>query len=387
MDFEFSKEELELLEEVRRFIAKEATQELLKETQELVYNYGGPEAKKFFKKFAANGWLTPSWPKEYGGLGMPEMITYIIKNELAYAGLPFHFAGAHLVGPTILRFGNEENKKYLRPLSKAEIDFALGYTEPAAGSDLLSLQMYAEDKGDYFLVNGQKAFSTVAHNADFHWLAVRTDLEKPRHKGISLLIVDLKNSEGIDIRPMITMTGLRTNEVFYDNVKVPKENLVGERNIGFRYIMSAIDFERMFPYGNYKKFFEDLVEFTKQKIVNGKPLSKDPIIRQKIAQIEIELDVVKLLYYHLAHILDNGKIPNYQSSVEKAFFANLAQRMSSLALEITGTAGQVKEGDERAVLNGMAEFFYRWTIVESIYGGTSEIQRDIIARRGLGLPR
>ncbi|MFB3813380.1 MAG: acyl-CoA dehydrogenase [Terriglobales bacterium] len=387
MDFEFSSEQQAIIREVRQFIAKEATPEMLKESHELEYIYGGPEGRKFIRKFAANGWLTPSWPKEYGGLESSEMVTYIIRNEMAYAGVPIHFAGAHMAGPSILRYGSDAIKrKFLLPLAKGEIEFALGYSEPAAGSDLMGLKMLAEDKGDHFLVNGQKTFNTHAHVADYHWLAVRTDLEAPRHKGISILIVDLK-TPGITIRPMKTMAGTRTNEVYYDNVKVPKENLLGEKNQGFKYIMAALDFERMFPWGHYKKFFEELVCFVKQTMVDGRPLAKDPLVRQKLAQLEIEFDVLKLLYFQLAHLLDNGKIPSYQSSMEKTFFSELCQRVADAAMEILGLTGQVRAGDKRAVLHGMPNFFYRWAIIETIYGGTSEIQRNIIAQRGLGLPR
>lgn len=387
MDFEFSRQEKDILGEVRRFIAKEATPELLKESHELEYIYGGQEGRKFVAKFAAHGWLTPAWPREYGGLESTEMVTYIIRNELAYSGLPIHFAGAHMAGPSILRFGSDAIKnKFLLPLAQGEIEFALGYSEPAAGSDLMGLQMYAEDRGDHFLVNGQKTFNTHAHVADYHWLAVRTDLEAPKHKGISILIVDLKTA-GIAIRPMLTMAGTRTNEVFYDNVRVPKENLVGEKNSGFKYIMAALDFERMFPFGHYQKFFESLVEYAKHTVVDGRSLSKDPLIRQKLAQLEIEFDVLKLLYFQLAHLLDHGKIPSYQSSMEKTFFSELAQRVADAAMEILGLRGQVSVTDKRTVLHGRADYFYRWCFIESIYGGTSEIQRNIIAQRGLGLPR
>jgi 3-oxocholest-4-en-26-oyl-CoA dehydrogenase alpha subunit len=386
VDFEFTKEEKEIIREVRLFIQKEATPEVLKESHELEFIYGGTEGRKFVKKFAANGWLTPSWPKAYGGLELSEMATYMIRNEMAYAGVPFHFAGAHMAGPSILRHGTEANKKYLLPLSKGEIEFALGYTEPNAGSDLMGLEMYAEDKGDHFIVNGSKTFNTHAHVADLHWLAVRTELEGPKHKGISILIVDL-NTPGITIRPIITMAGTRSNEVYYDNVSVPKENLVGEKNMGFRYIMAALDFERMFPWGHYKHLFDDLVAFTKEATVNGKPLSKDPLIRQKLAQLETEFEVLRHLYFQLAHMLDNGKVPNYQSSMEKLFFSELARRVPDAIFEIAGLATQIAESDKRTVLHGKAEYFYRWCLIETIVGGTSEIQRNIIAQRGLGMPR
>jgi alkylation response protein AidB-like acyl-CoA dehydrogenase len=387
MDFEFTKEEQEIIKEVRRFMALETTPALLKESHELEYIYGGVEGRKFIKKFAANGWLTPGWPKRYGGLELSETITYMIRNEMAYAGVPFLFAGAHMTGPSILRYGNETIKdKFLLPLAKGEIEFTLGYSEPSAGSDLMALEMVAEDKGDHFLVNGQKTFNTHAHVSEYHWLAVRTDQNVPGHKGISILIVDLK-SEGITIRPMISLAGSRTNEVYYDNVKVPKEHLVGEQNYGFKYIMAALDFERMFPYGHYKKFFEDLVAYAKKTRVDGRQLSKDPVVRQKLAQLQIDLDVLELLYYQLAYLLDTGKIPNYQTSMEKTFFSEWSQRLANTGMEILGMRGQVKMGDKRAALHGMADYIYRYSVIESIWGGTSEIQRNIIAQRGLGLPR
>jgi len=248
------------------------------------------------------------------------------------------------------------------------------------------LTLRAEDKGDYYLLNGQKTFNTHAHVADYHWLAVRTDPSVAKHKGISMMIVDLK-SPGITIRPMITMAGYRTNEVYYDEVKVPKKNLVGEANKGFYYLMAALDFERMFAPSAYRKLFEDVVEYAKATIVDGKPLSKDPLVRQKLAQMAIELEAARLLYYQLPHMLDKGKIPNYQSSMEKAFATEVAQRITKTCMEVLGLHGLLKQDSKWAPLAGRVEHYHRWSVVETIYGGTSEIQRNIIALRGLNLPR
>ena len=387
MEFEFSAEAQQLADDIRQFIAAEVTPELLAESHELEYVYGGPLARQFFKKFAANGWLTPAWPKQYGGLELPEMALYIVKNELAYAGLPFLFSGAFLCGPGIMRHCDEATKeKFLLPIAKGEIEFALGYSEPSAGSDLLSLEMTAEDRGDHFIVNGQKTFNTHAHVADYHWLAARTDSTVPKHKGISLMMVDLK-SKGITVRPMISMAGTRTNEVYYDNVSVPKENLVGEQNKGTHYIMVALDLERMFCYGHYQHFFQHLVAYTKETVVDGMPLIKNPLVRQKIAWLETQLDVIRLLYFRLAHILDKGEVPTYQSSMEKNVLADFSQELANAAMDILGMPGQVREGDPRAVLEGRADWLYRFTVVENIWGGSAEIQKSIIAQRGLGLPR
>jgi alkylation response protein AidB-like acyl-CoA dehydrogenase len=276
--------------------------------------------------------------------------------------------------------------KYLLPLAKAEIEFALGYTEPGAGSDLLGLKMYAEDKGDHFVVNGQKIFNTACHIAEYHWLAVRTDLDVPKHKGISMMVVDLK-TPGITVTPIMSMAETRTNVVYYDDVIVPRENLVGEENKGFQYLMTALDYERMFTFGVYKSLFEEMVDYAKETTVDGKPLAKDPVIRQKLAQLATELEVAKLFYYQLPYLLDKGQIPNYQSSMEKLFVSEMDQRITNVGMELLGLSGQLKEGSKWASLGGKFGYFYRQCVVETIYGGTSEIQRNIMATRGLGLPR
>ena len=387
MDFEFTKEEKALQEEVREFIKKESTPEMLKETEDMGDIYGAPEGRKIIQKMAAKGWLTSTWPKEYGGLGVSDVASYMIREEMGYHGLPFGFVAAHMAGPTILRFGSDEmKKKWLPRIASGELEFALGYTEPQAGSDLSALNLRAEDKGDYFLLNGTKLFNTSCHIADCHWLACRTDFDVAKHKGVSMMIVDLK-SPGITISPLITMAGWQTNEVVYEDVRVPKENLVGEKNKGFYYLMAALDFERMFPLGRYRRVFDELVEYTKETIVDGKAMSKDPLIRQKLAQLSTEIEVTRLLYYQLAHILDKGGIPNYQSSMEKTFATECAQRIVNVGMDVLGLYGQLKEGSKWAQLKGKVEKFYRTSIVETIYAGTSEIQRNIIAQRGLKLPR
>ena len=248
------------------------------------------------------------------------------------------------------------------------------------------MNLRADDKGDYFLLNGTKLFNTACHVADCHWLACRTDFDVAKHKGVSIMIVDL-DSPGITISPMITMAGWQTNEVVYEDVRVPKENLVGEKNQGFYYLMAALDFERMFPLGKYRRVFDELVEYTKETLVDGKTLSKDPLIRQKLAQLSTEIEVTRLLYYQLAHILDKGCIPNYQSSMEKTFATECAQRIVNVGMDILGLYGQLKEVSKWAQLKGKVEKLYRTSIVETIYAGTSEIQRNIIAQRGLRLPR
>ena len=386
MDFDFSKEERNILDDVRRFIQSESSPALLEETHRLGHIYGGPEGRKFIRKFAANGWLTPNWPPEYGGLGLSAVLTAAIRSEMARASVPVVFVAAHMAGPTIMHFGSDGMKtEWLLPISRGEVEFALGYTEPQAGSDLSALDIRAVDKGDYFLVNGQKSFNTAAHVADYHWLAALTDPEAKRYHGMSMMIVDL-NSPGIDIRPMKTMAGWQTNEVFYNDVKVPKKNLVGDMNAGFLYLMTALDFERMYPLAAFEAVFDKIVTYAKETEVNGEPLSKNPLVRQKLAQLKIELEVDKLLYYRLAYMIDCGQTPNYQASMQKVFATETAQKITNTGMDILGHYSQLKKGSKYAAMEGMMEWYYRTSVVETIYAGTSEIQRNIIALRGLKLP-
>jgi alkylation response protein AidB-like acyl-CoA dehydrogenase len=385
MDFEFSPEEQKVLQEVRAFLKSEITPELKAESLAIGYCYGGQLGREFVRKFAANGWLVPNWPNEYGGLGASAMLTFAIKEELAYI-MPLIFVAAHMAGPTILHFGSEEMKKqWLLPIARGEVEFALGYTEPWAGSDLSALTIEAVDQGDHFILNGQKTFNTHSHVADYHWLATITDPDAKRYQNMSMMIADLK-SPGITIRPLITMAGWQTNEVFYDDVVVPKENLVGEMNQGFYYLMAALDYERMFPMGGYRRLFDEIVQYAKETVVGGQPLSKDPLIRQKLAQLAIELEANNLIFYRLAHIIDEGKIPNYETSMQKLFATELAQRITNTGMDVLGLYGQLKKGSKWAALSGQVEHRYRWSVVETIYAGTSEIQRNIMALRGLKLP-
>ena len=387
MDFGFTPEQDKLRKEVRAFLKKEVTPELIAEVYEYCGGAGPVFGRRLIRKMGERGWLCPTWPKEYGGINSSEMVGFIIRDEMTYAGAPSSLVGATMAGPAILRFGSDELKKeYLPRLARGEIDMALGYTEPQAGSDLAALEMRAEDKGDHFLLNGQKMFNTHAHFTEYHWLGARTDPSNPkRHRGISLMVVDLK-SPGITIRNMTTIAGWKTNEVFYDNVKVPKKNLVGELNHGFYYIMTALDFERMVPVGGMQRIFDELVRYVKETKRDTWPLSEDLVIRQKLAELAIEIELASLLYYQLAYMLDKGEVPNYQSSMQKLFASETSYHLADVATQIVGPRGQLQTGSKWAPVNGEVEQRYRWGFIETVYAGTSEIMRNIIALRGLGLP-
>ncbi|MBT6612766.1 MAG: acyl-CoA dehydrogenase, partial [Deltaproteobacteria bacterium] len=354
----------------------------------------GPEAREFSYRLVAEGFLGMSWPKEYGGKGLSPVFDYILLDELGKkwgAHVPLD-VGYTMVGPTILRRGSDEMKKEFIPrIIEGEIEFCLGYTEPNAGSDLASMEMQAVDGGDSYIINGQKTFNTECHYSEYHWLAARTSdfsPDVPQHKGISLFIVDM-DSPGITIRPLWTMSGERTNEVFYDNVAVPKNRLVGEENKGFYYMMEAIGSERnqVFVPQRLSPILQDMINYVKETEYNGKALSEDPLIRDKIAQIAVELEVAGVLCDHSRWLEFNGLPMSYQPEITKVFTSELEQRMVDIAMQILGPYSQLTEESKWAPLRGRISWYYLHSFMTTIGAGTSEVGRNVIAQRGLGLPR
>jgi alkylation response protein AidB-like acyl-CoA dehydrogenase len=384
MDFGFSKEEEAFRQELREFASKEVTPEVMEEAES---GLGwGPHAWEFVRKLGSKGYLTPTWPKEYGGLGLPPIYRFIVHEELDYTGaLPPEalVVGAGVAGPTIMLYGSDEQKReYLPRIAKGEIEFALGYTEPQAGSDLANLEIRADEKDDGFILNGQKVFNTRCHFAQYHWIAVRTDANGPKHRGISLMIVDL-SSPGISLRPLWGVDGIRTNEVFYDNVLVPKKNLVGEKNRGFYYTVTALEFERVLTVGGLKRTFETLVDYVKQV----PHLRANPVVRQKISQIAAEIEIGRIFSYRLAWLQTKRVVASYEASASKLFSSELSQRLASTGMEILGLRGLIQRGSSLAPVEGKIEYLCRETLLNTIAGGTSEVMRNIIATRGLELPK
>ena len=384
MDFALSREEEAFRQEVRDFLNKEVTPEVIREAQS---GLGwGSHTWELIRKLGEKRWLCPSWPKEYGGLGLPAIYRFIIHEELDYSEALLGgtvLVGANMAGPTIVLYGTEEQKReYLPGIARGEIEFALGYTEPEAGSDLASLEIRAEEGEDHYILNGQKLFNTRCHYAQYHWLAARTDPQVLKHRGISLFIVDLK-SPGITIRPLWTLSGVRTNEVFYDSVVVPKKNLVGEKNRGFYYMMTALEFERVLSVGGMRRAFEEFVNYVKER----PDLKDDIFVRQKIAQIGTEIEVARLFVYRLAWLQTKRIVANYEAGALKLFASELWQKLANSAMEILGLGGQLQADSKWAPLNGRIERLCRESLFYTFAGGTSEVMRNIIATRGLGLPR
>ncbi|RLC92585.1 MAG: hypothetical protein DRI39_08080 [Chloroflexi bacterium] len=384
MHFAFSAEEEAFRQEFSDFLRKHATPAILQEAES---GLGwGPHTWELVRKLGVRGWLTPTWPREYGGLGLDPVYRFIIHEELDYSGaLPegASMVGAGMVGPTLMLYGTEEQKdQYLLRIARGEIEFALGYTEPEAGSDLAGLEIWAQEAGDHYIMSGQKLYNTRCHYAHYHWLAARTESGKPKHRGISLFIVDLQ-SPGISIRPLWTLGGMRTNEVFYDNVSVPRQNLVGKKNRGFYYILAALEFERVFSVGGLRRMFEELAAYVRESPF----LRSDPLTWQRLAQLHVEIEIARLFAYRLAWLQTSRTAATHEAAALKLFASELWQRLAASAAEILGLAAQLKGGAKGAPLGGKVERLCRECLVQTFAAGSSEIMRGIIATRGMRLPR
>ena len=397
MDFSFTPEELDLKAEVESFV-KDALPDSYRERS--VFWPGGygtlPEfeieyqdfCRGFLKELGARGWLNLSWPEEWGGQGSM-MKQALVGDVLSYHRAPTGAVATAIAGPTILLVGSQEMKeKYLPKIAAGEIGFWLGYSEPGAGSDLVSLRTSAAADGDDFIINGQKIWSSGAHVTDYAWLLARTDPDARQHQGASLFIVDNK-TPGIDIRPIINICGLHSfNEVFFDNVRVPRENLVGQLHHGFYNVMLALQFERLaVGSGAFRRVLDELIQCAKEIERDGRPLARDPHIRSRLAEMAAEIEVFYGFYWRTVALIERGQVPELEASGMKVFFTELGQKLADLALDLLGPEGLIEPGDSRALMRGRAAIGYLDSVSGPIGAGTSEIQRTIIATRGLGLPR
>ncbi|MFQ5924475.1 MAG: acyl-CoA dehydrogenase family protein [Dehalococcoidia bacterium] len=394
MDFRFTPEEEAFRKEVREFLESEIPKDCPALEERTRIDESWPFLRQLSRKLGEKGWLAIAWPKEYGGQDRSVMEQLIFAEETCYRRVSVAGNTAvTIVGPVLMLYGSEEQKReYLPRIAKGEIDFCLCYSEPGAGSDLASLQCRAVEDGDDFVISGQKTFTSLAHLTEYAWLAARTDPDVPKHKGISLFIVDMK-TPGITVRPLIDMLGRhRFNEVFFDEVRIPKSCLVGERNRGWYHLATALDFERtpnlaFFPSAAIRPILEDLVQFAKEVKRNGQPLAEDPVVRRKLAEMFIQYEVGRTLAYRVAYMLEKGLIPNYEASIVKLYSTELHQRVANMGMEILGLYGQLEAGSKWAQLRGSIEYDCLNSVSATIGAGTSEIQRRIIATRGLGLPR
>ncbi|MXY88825.1 MAG: acyl-CoA dehydrogenase, partial [Dehalococcoidia bacterium] len=351
------------------------------ETVEEEYDY----TMGFQKKLADRDWLAMAWPEEYGGGGASHMRQLVYNEEMSYAGAPVMNMGISWVGPSLMLYGTEEQKqKYIPPITSADQWWCTLYSEPGAGSDLASLQTSAIRDGDDYVINGQKIWTSGGHLSDWGWLAARTDPDAPKHKGISLLMLDMK-SPGISVRPLVNIADQHAfNEVFFEDVRVPVEQRVGEENRGWYHLAVALDFERsgIAAYSGGRRNIERLTSIAAE---NPQLVDNRPGIRNELADRMVEVNVGTFLAYRVATMQGQGLLPNHEASASKLFGSELGQRIARTGMHLLGMAGQLRGESSRIDIDQAQNYLY--TVSGTIAAGTSEIQRNIMATRGLGLPR
>ncbi len=351
--------------------------------------------REFMKKLAERRWIAPAWPKEYGGAGMSVMEQFIFNSELAEARAPRPGGIATgFAGPTLIVHGTEEQKqKYLPEILSGEVIWCQGYSEPGAGSDLAALQTRAVRDGDDFVVNGQKIWTSGGHVSKWMILLARTDPDAPKHRGITYFIVDMK-SPGLTVRPLINAAGTHEfNEVFFEDVRIPRENIIGEENRGWYLAQTTLSFERS-NIGSAigaRQTVEDLVSFARRHATDGQStLSHNGALRTELTERFIEAGVATMMSYKIVSMqAKEGVPPGHEASVAKLFTTELNQRIYRTGMHMLGMWGQLDGRNEKvlAPMRGRIKYSYLRSIANTIEGGTSEIQRNIIATRGLDLPR
>jgi alkylation response protein AidB-like acyl-CoA dehydrogenase len=391
MDFEFSPEQLAFRDEVEQFLDANDDPVLFDVTRENMAQIADtPDRRAFMRKIAEQGWLGITWPEEWGGKEGDGVYEYLLNEALAARGGPQIGKGVGIIGKTILRHGTDKMKKeFLPQILRHDIDFAVGYSEPDAGSDAASMKLKATRDGDGWRLNGQKTWTTSAHFADWYWVGARTDPEASKHNGITLFLVPLDHP-GITINPIWTMGDERTNDVFFDDVFVPDDYVVGDLNHGFQYISEALDLERftMFTYSPIEQRLNLLCDYVATETVDDEPLREDPVIRKQIARLVTDAEVARLLGLRfVAKSMKGGAPPTSEASEYKLFATELSKRLANASMDIGAPGSQLRVHTETAPMKGRAESTYRYTVIDTVGGGGSEIQKNIISRRKLGLPK
>jgi alkylation response protein AidB-like acyl-CoA dehydrogenase len=388
MDFELDAEQRAWLTAVREFLQDNVTPALKAEMAEHGLEYQGGEISAFRRKIGERGWFGLNWPQEYGGLGLTAMHQHLLMSEFEYAGVPGPDLTVTSVAPMIMRHGTEQNKKEFLPgIARGEIVCAVGYSEPNAGTDLASLRTRAVRVGDDWMINGSKIWNSGAQRCTHEWLCVRTDPDAPRHRGISVIMVGI-DSPGIEIRPLHAWSGYRTNETFFNDVRVPVTNLIGEVNMGWTYITGALDLERgaLTNAGDLRRALNDLIALSVRPLRDGSVPAFNPAFRRRLAEADADVEVATLMGYEAASILDDGRIPTVEVSVEKIFTSELRQRIADLAIDLLGPEGLIAYRSPGAPLDGFFERLYRVSPLMRFGGGTNEVLRDVIAQRGHRMP-
>lgn len=394
MNFEFTEPEQEFIDRVRAFIKAEsakpyADEVMAPEREGHAQLADSPERREFCRNLAAAGFLGLSWPKEYGGQELPGIYDYFVNEELAAVGAPLIGKGIGIIGQSLIHHGSDKLKREFLPrILAGDIEFALGYSEPGAGSDLASLKLKAVREAKGFLLNGQKTFNTSAHFADWYWVAARTNANTDsKYQGITLFLMPM-NSEGITVREIETMADHRTNDVFFDDVWVDEDYVVGEVDKGWIYMCQALDYERfaLFTFNPVKNKLDALTELLRITERDGRPLLNDDAIRRRLARLATKVETAKMLQRRVICTAAKGQVPTVEAAMYKLYGTELGQEICDAAMDCLGADALLSAGAQGAPMNGKWENALRATVVDTIGGGSSQIQKNIIARRHLGLP-
>ncbi len=390
MDLDFSPEQLTLRKEIRNYYRDLLTPELRQALDEEREQMGGPVYRHIVGRMGAAGWLGIGWPKEHGGQGRTAIEQFIFWDETYRARAPLNIIPVNTIGPTLMLYGTEQQKADMLPkILRGELFFGIGYTEPGAGTDLASLKTRAVREGDEYVINGQKVFTTHAHDADFIWLAARTDPEAPKHKGLSIILVPT-DAPGFSVTPIFTLGGERTNATYYENVRVPVSNRIGLENEGWSLITSQLNHERitLATPGLADRLLDEVWEWAaKTPAPDGGRMLDVPWVQLNLARVYARLDALKLLNWRSAWLISVGTPSMAEASAVKVMGTEFFVECYRLLLEIVDAAGLVKTRQPGALFGGLLEQAYRAATTLTFGGGVNEVQRDIIAMAGLGLPR
>jgi 3-oxocholest-4-en-26-oyl-CoA dehydrogenase alpha subunit len=391
LDFDFSPEQRGFAAEVEAFLDEHDDPEVFDPTREnMAQIVDTPKRRALMRKIGERGWLGITWPEEHGGKDGDGVYEYLLNESLARRGGPQIGKGVGIIGKTLIRHGTDKLKReFLPKILRNEVEFAIGYSEPEAGSDAASMKLRATRDGDGWRLDGQKTWTTSAHFAEWYWVGARTDPDAPKHHGITLFLVPLDHP-GITINPIWTMGDERTNDVFFDDVWVSDDYVVGELNRGFQYISEALDLERftMFTFSQIEQRLELLCDYVRVTTRDGRPVRDDPVVRQRIAQLVTQAEVARVLGLRfVATSMKGGAPPTAEASEYKLFATELSKRLADASMDIAGPGSQLRVHTPDAPMRGRAESTYRYTVIDTIGGGGSEIQKNIIDRRKLGLPK
>jgi alkylation response protein AidB-like acyl-CoA dehydrogenase len=390
MFLDFTPEQKALRQELRDYYRRLFTPELRKALDEQWDQLGGPAFREAMGRMGKDGWLTIGWPKEYGGQGKGPVEQFIFWDETYRARAPLPVITVNTIGPALMKHGSDEQKQALLPkIRDGELLVGIGYTEPGAGTDLAALQTRAVRDGDDYVVNGQKVFTTHAQDAEYIWLAARTDPAAPKHKGISILLVPT-DSPGFSCTPIRTIGGEMTNATYYQDVRVPVSSRVGAENGGWALITGQLNLERItlaMP-GPADRLLDEVWAWAaKVPAPGGGRMLDQPWVQQGLARAYAKLEALKVLNWRSAWLVAAGDPAMADASAVKVMGTETLIECYRLLLEITGAAGTVRLGEPGALFGGLLEQAYRGAMVNTFGGGVNEVQRDIIAMAGLGLPR